>query len=502
MIPIASKDEAEKLRAQYSHEEFMRYCWQKPREPLLIGLHTREICRLIDQAMDDFRRNISTYLIIKVPFRHGKSDIISRYLPPHFLGEFPDSEVMVVTYASALAEGFSRFARGIIKSDSYKSLYPDIKLDKNNSGVQQWGIDGHLGTCTASGLTSGITGKGATLAILDDYCAGRTDAESEVMRNGAWEHFKDDFTTRLAPCCICIILATPWHTDDIIGRIENKLNPNSPDYDKDYYPFKIVTFPARDGDVEIGVKDYSRYGDREYHMENRKYKWLFPERFSERWYLQKFASLGSYSSSALLQCNPVARGGNQINISRIKFHHSEEEFPDVRYYRVWDLAHTAKQTQKADPDWTSGTLLAYTWNGQMWELWIKHVARIRDKAPARDNFIKAVAERDGMGVAVAVEYSADAIDAYNQMSEILRGLRSVIAIRCKGDKVARAAYIEPIFEAGNVHVLEGDWNLDWLSEVRDFPSVKHDDQVDNLTAGHTLCCSPKQEAAAGDVSGL
>jgi len=503
MIPIASKDEAQKLRAQYSHESFMQYCWQKPREKLLVGMHTREICRLIDQAMDNFRRNISTYLIIKVPFRHGKSDIISRYLPPHFLGEFPDSEVMVVTYASDLAEGFSRFARGIMTSDSYRSLYPKIKLDKKNGGVKEWGIEEHLGKCSASGLTSGITGKGATLAILDDYCAGRADAESSVIRNSQWEHFKDDFMTRLAPCCICIILATPWHTDDIIARVQNKLDPNHKDYDPNYPPFKVVTFPAMDGDVEIGVKDPAKYGDRKYHMERRKYKWLFPERFSESWYLQKFATLGSYSAAALLQCNPVIRGGNQINTSRIKLHYNEAEFPEVRFTRVWDLAHTAKQTQKADPDYTSGTLLAYTLNNDgTWSLWIKHVARIRAKAPERDNFIRAVTEHDGAGVPVAIEYSSDAIDAYNKMEEILRGRRSVIAVKCKGDKVARTAYIEPIFEVGNVHILAGDWNFDWLAEVSGFPNWNHDDQVDNLTCGYVLYCTPKQEATAGDVSGI
>ena len=63
-----------------------------------------------------YRKGESTFLLITVPFRHGKSDIVSRYLPPHFLGEFPEDEIMLVTYAAGLAEGFNRFARGLVRT--------------------------------------------------------------------------------------------------------------------------------------------------------------------------------------------------------------------------------------------------------------------------------------------------------------------------------------------------------------------------------------------------
>ena len=164
MKTINSKT-VEKLKARYSHRQFMDYTWLDS-TPMQAGLHTKEMCRLIDKAIEDYRNGLSTFLVVKMPFRHGKSQIISRYLPPHFLGEFPNSEVMLVTYASSLAEGFSRYARKILKSTEYQELYPEIKIDKNNSGVQEWGIQDKLGTCRASGLTSGITGKGVSLRYI------------------------------------------------------------------------------------------------------------------------------------------------------------------------------------------------------------------------------------------------------------------------------------------------------------------------------------------------
>ncbi len=491
-----------KLLAQRKHENFIKYCWQNNSEPLSVGLHTRELCRLIDEAFETFRNGESVFLVVTIPFRHGKSDCLSRYLPAHFLGEFPDCEVMLATYSLSLAQGFSRFGRGLIRTKEYKELYPDVDIAKDSSSIQQWGIQGHLGGVTAGSISAGLTGKGYHLGLLDDYCGSRADAESENLRNTAWEHFTNDFFTRRAPRSITIVLATPWHTDDIIGRIKQRIDPNSPKYDPHFPKFKVVSFPAKNGDVDIKVRNREKYGDNLYHEEHVHYDYLFPERFSPEWYEQQFASLGDYASSALLQCNPTIKGGNLLNLTKMVVHHNINDFPNIKFYRIWDLAHTQKQTQKDDPDWTSGTLLAYRKvDGDKWELWVKDVARIRANAPERDNFIRAVAEKDGVNVTIAVENSIESKDALNHLQYIFNGRRIVRGINCKGDKVSRMSYVEPIFDGGNVHYLSGGWNLDWINELKEFPSGKHDDQIDNLSAGYELCCNNNGAPIIGGISG-
>lgn len=501
-----------KYRAYDNLLDFMRYTWQKPQEPMKIGLHTLGICSLLDKAFEDYNKGISTFLIIKVHFRAGKSDIISRYSIPYFLGKHPDNDVMLVTYASSLAEGFSRFNRNLVRSEQYQDIFSSEKYVVDG-GVEQWGFEGHNGVVTASGISSGITGKGYVYGITDDYLSSRASAESQTIRDTLWEHFTNDFLTRRAPVSITVVLATPWHVDDIIGRIEQCINPESEKYNPDFPKFKVVSFPAIDGEVDIDLHDRTIYKDSLYHHEHIKYDYLFTDkvlsngyklegRFSEEWYKQQFASLGSYAASALLQCNPQQKGGNLIDTSKIVFHADTKDFPQVKYYRFWDLAHTAKQTQKDDPDWTSGTLLAYTKVNGLWHLWIKDVARIRAKSPERNNFILAVTEKDGMNVPVIVENSLDSKDAVSDMQTILKGRRIVKPINIKTDKVARVGYIEPIFEAGNVHVVRADWNRDWLEEVKAFPSGKHDDQVDNLTAGYFECCQSQGTLQIGRVSGI
>lgn len=484
---ISDYEEIQKILAQRKHERFMKFCWQNRTNEFLVGIHTHYICRIIDHAIDKFRKGQSSFYIVTVPFRHGKSDCISRYLPPHFLGEFPDCEVLLATYSLSLSYNFSKFCKNLINSDEYKILYPNIKLSRQATSVQQWNIDGHLGGFGASALGASLTGRGYHLGLLDDFCSSREAAESYVIREKMWEQFTNDFLTRRAPVSITIILATPWHVDDIIGRIKARIDKNSEKYDENFPQFKVVSFPAKNGDIDI--VDKTSNGDIVHN--HIQYEYLFPERFSKEWYEQQFASLGSYASSGLLQCNPQIRGGNLFEMSAIKIHKDDSDFPKTKYFRVWDYAHTAKQMQKDDPDWTSGTLLAFTKIEESWHIWIKDVVHFRGKAPERDNLVRSVAEADGMGVGIAVENSVDSKDAVSQLQTALRGRRNVIPLNINIDKIARAGYVEPIFEVGHVHIVRGDWNRAWLEEFTAFPSGKHDDQVDNVTAGYQLCCKPR-----------
>lgn len=469
---------------------FMKRFWRKKGSPLKVGLHTKAICDHIDTAIKNYDKGISSFLIITVPFRHGKSDIVSRYLPAFFIGNHPDDDIMVVTYSGGLSSGFTRFARDIVRTDEYKRIF-NHTISSESSANNNWQLNDGIGVVVGSGIQSGITGKGYNLGILDDYCANRADAESQLIRDKTWESFTNDFFTRQAPVCITIILATPWHIDDVIGRIKNITNENSRDYDPNFQKFDIISFPAKDGEAEVK----NNKGE----WEVVKYDYLFTPktlstgeviegRYNEDWYIRQFSALGEYNANALLQCNPMQKSGNYIAVSRIVIHDTEADFPNTKYYRVWDLAHTKKQTIKDDPDWTSGTLLTYTKVEGSWHLWVKDVSRIRESAGERDKFINNVTELDGESVTIAVENSVDSKDAVNHLQDILRGKRVVKALNINGDKVARASYVEPIFEAGNVHILKGSWNNEWVRELRDFPNGKHDDQVDNLSAGYELCC--------------
>jgi predicted phage terminase large subunit-like protein len=467
-----------KLLAVEHHIHFIDYVWQNPSETFVVGQHTRRICTLIDEAIDRFQNGESSFYLITIPFRHGKSEILSRKLPPHFLGLFPDCKVILCGHTAELTEGFSKEARDLIGERPYRELFPHISVSSRSSSASHWHIHNHEGECFASGLSGSLAGQGYHLGLLDDFCSRRADAESETIREKTWDSFTNNFMTRRAPVSITIVLATPWHTDDIIARIHCKMKdePNFPQ-------FTVVKMPAFSDDYPSGM--------------------LFPERFDKKWYDEQRATLGTYGTAGLLQCDPVTRGGNLLNTDCIQQHQSLDEYPDIRYYRVWDLAHTAKERTKSDPDYTSGTLLGMQKVGGVPHLWIKDVRRMQKDAPERDKAILAVTEADGQAVQVGIESSIDNKDAYRYLSNMLWGKRVVVPVYIKNDKVVRVTPLEPLFQAGNVHVpTNAAWLPAWIHEVSAFPSGAHDDQVDNLSAGYMLCNNTEGAISRSPISGL
>src|SRR6266487_71341 len=434
-----------------------------------------------------FRRGESTFLQIKCPPRHGKSDLVSRYLAAHFLGEFPEKKVMQVAFRQGLASLFSGFGRNLIQTEPYQELYPGVRLSNESAAKDLWTIMTPEGVHTggalmASGLTSGLTGSGFSLGILDDFCGSRADAESRTIRDNTWNAFKDDFLTRRAKVSIVIVLATQWHYDDVHGRIQSmmKSEPNFP-------RFEDLTFPAKAEKFKIP----GAYGQ----------EYLFEEFFGKKYYQEQYAILGPYSSASLLDCSAYLRSGGRFSEVGIVWEDNIVVDTSKRWVRVWDLAHSAKQRGGDDPDWTSGTLLAFEERpgDPVRHLYIKSVRRTRAGALERDAMIKATADKDGPYVTQGLEISLDTKDAAEYLANALKDY-TFTPISVTGDKGARATPLEVMFATdGNnhdnphVHVQRAEWNDAWLDEVLRFDGMgkEHDDQVDNISAGYILLIGAK-----------
>jgi len=471
--------------ARESHLDFMDYTWPKTLDdPLIEGYHTREICSAIDESFEKLRHGESSFYLVNVHHRAGKSDIVSRFLPAHFVGEFPDKEVIQTSYKAELAATFSTYGRNIFRSEKYQELYPNIRLSTETNKKNDWVIvDKDTkkplgGKSYSTGLSSGLTGSGMSLGVIDDWFAGRAEAESTTMRNRVWEAFTNDFMTRRAPASIIFIIGTLWHWDGLANRIRNEMkkNPNFPQ-------FKELIFPAK----------------REQSPNPEKYpgEYLFLERYDAGWYREQYATLGRYGAAALLDCNPTMRTGGLLDTTGIVYHDKVDlEIPadtEIQWGQVWDLAHTEKQRTGDDPDWTSGTLMGFQIKpgDVIPHLWIKNVSRCRKGAKGRDEFIRIATMQAGKFVKSGIESSIESKDAY----EYIRGAVPEYnwnKIPILGDKTVRIAPLEPIFETiGHVHLVRGDWNEDWIEEIIRFDGsgAGHDDQVDNLSAGYIMLMS-------------
>lgn len=445
-----------------------------PARPYVWGRHTHAICAEIQEAVETIERGGTYYAIISVPPRHGKSDQASRRAGPWFLLRNPDCEVILATYAAEISEGFSREARRCF-TEAAPAYGVRLSADLNQVGA--WAIDGHKGAFYAVGLGGAITGRGASLMIVDDYCKGREEAESEIIRDRVWDSFRNDLMTRRAPAHAVIIVATRWHEDDLVGRILSQMEK-----DADFPKFRLVNFPA--GSDDDG--------------------WLFPERFKPEWYRSTRAVLGTYGWESLYQGNPKPRGGGLLRADLVRVV-PEDAWPfdlgtglprvkgqaTVRWARGWDLASTAKERIKDSPDYTVGTNAGF--DGRI--LWVRDVVRGQWTAPKRDSRIEDCARRDGPRVPVRIETVAGYKDTAENMKERLRGIAKVTVKVPNTDKVTRASILEPLFEAGCVCVLDAPWNKEWIDELNAFPRVKHDDQVDSLVNTVADDLQPRRKAS-------
>jgi len=155
---------------------------------------------------------------------------------------------------------------------------------------------------------------------------------------------------------------------------------------------------------------------------------------------------------------------------------------DLRKVRAWDLAATEAR-HADDPDWTTGVLLG---KDQANVYHVLDVRRVQASPRSVEALVRQTAELDGRSVPIWMEQEpgasgATVIDHYTR--NVLSGW-TFKGERSTGEKTVRAHPVAAQAEAGNVKVLRGAWNKDFLDEIESFPLEGkgiHDDQIDSLS---------------------
>lgn len=464
--PEEARYELVRRKAQTDMMAFLHWVWWMPR-PLRIGRHTRALCARLTRAVDDWLEGKSTYLVVNMPFRHGKSDLVSRALPAYFLGraakEQPD--MIMSGYGTELVKGFSKKVQNILRSPAYQQLFPGVVPSATYHAVNDWQVEGSTGAVTAVGIGGSITGKGGHLIILDDYCKNREEAESKTLRDKLWESFSDDLMTRVnTPAAIVIVCATRWHTDDIVGRIFEEMKK-----DPSYPRFETLIFPAR----KVGQDGWDT---------------LFPELYPAEWYAAQRAQLGTYSAAALLDCNPISDAMKTFRSDWLCFYNNAPHRSQMNVYTFVDGANSKKEQADFTTMWTIG----YAQDGNRYVLDLVHdrlslterteeLFRIhRDpKLKPNNTFFEQV------GAMSDVAHIQDVQDREGWHFPI-------IPLNHRAPKENRIRSLVPIFEAhglwlprtmmkrhvdGTVH----DEIAEFIENEYDtFPACKHDDELDPL----------------------
>src|SRR5665647_494870 len=193
----------------------------------------KPIAEIFQKVVDSFIEGKGLKVAFSMPPRGGKSYITSMFAA-YWLGRFPELSVMRNTCSAGLYEEFSYATRGIVKSDKYKEVFPEIVLSKNRQNLASWSLDSSR-QCAyfGAGVGGNIIGKGANLAITDDLYSGMTDAMSDATQTSTKMWKQSEHNSRMEKSCPEIFIGTRWTMGDVIGEA---INSGSVDY--------VITIPA------------------------------------------------------------------------------------------------------------------------------------------------------------------------------------------------------------------------------------------------------------------
>jgi predicted phage terminase large subunit-like protein len=155
----------------------------------------------------------------------------------------------------------------------------------------------------------------------------------------------------------------------------------------------------------------------------------------------------------------------------------------VESVRYWDLAATAVEVAKQDPDYTAGCLMGRT-DDNLYV--VGDIRRMRDTPKTIEALMRHTADLDPPGTVVWVEREpGSAGKAYidHLRADVLPDV-SIYEDKVSGDKAMRAAPLASHAEAGFVKMVRGPWNRAWLDELESFPIGAHDDQVDATSGAY------------------
>lgn len=427
-----------------------------------------DICKRLEQFTQDVIDKKSPRLILTMPPRHGKSEIISKTFPAWFLGQFPHLEMIACSYNSALAMDFSRKVRGVMQDPDFVKIFPDGALDPKSQSAERWNTAAGGGYVSA-GVSTGITGRGMSIGIIDDPLKDRESAESETIRQGILDWYSSTFYTRLAPAGGIIIVLTRWHSLDLAGELLARLEREKKDaaeagieLPEDVDNWQLVNYPA------IAVED---------ELFRQKGEALHPERYPLSLLAKIKRTLIPRDWEALYMQRPMSDDGEYFQRHMFRYYDTAPSLDEMRVYAAWDLA----VSQKEHADYSCCFIIGVTKEDNIFVL-----DRIYGRFSSLE-ILEKMFECQRIWNPQIVGIESGQIELTLEPFLIKRQLEERITIpyeklKTRGkDKPTRARTLQGRLEQGRVFFPKSAiWTPDVVNEMLTFPLGRNDDQVDSL----------------------
>lgn len=437
-----------------------------------VNWHHKLLCEKLTQfANGEIKR-----LMVFMPPRSGKSELVSRRLPAYALGRNPDCKVIAASYGDVLARAMNRDVQRIIDTDEYREIFPNTTLNGSNvrakaegnalRNTDEFEIVGHKGSYKSAGVGGGLTGRGFNIGIIDDPVKDREQADSAVYREKVWDWYTSVFYTRQEKDASILLTVTRWHEDDLAGRIIRQQEETGEEWE-------ILTFPMIKEDEDDNPEDPREIGEP-----------LWPDKYSLEQCETMKRTMGTRDWEALEQQRPSPEGGNVIKREWFKYYDMDDlnvrpddepptSLDKLTIFNTVDLAASLKE--HAD------YFVCGTWGiGPGRLLYLLDIFRDRIGGERIKPVLRSIKNRWKSG-AQWIEKVGMQLAVIQQCKAAGLPVREFEPI---GDKLARAYAATPFMEQGKVYFPR---NAPWLgtfeNEILVFPAGAHDDQLDVLTMG-------------------
>lgn len=423
---------------------------------------------ILANALDKVRRREITRLLVLMPPRHGKTQLVSRHFPAYLLGKNPNEQVIGCSYSSELASSINRDVQRIMMTQRYQYAFPNVRLNDSNVVSTARGeklrnsrifeIVGYDGYYISAGIGGSIVGRGFTTGIVDDPIKNRQEAESLQFRNRIWEWWTSTFLTRAEGAMspggtdAIVVTLTPWHNDDLAARIIKHAKETGEDW-------TIIRFPAV-LDEEPANGDPREQGDA-----------LWPHKFDKVRLVAVRKAVGTRDWNALYQARPTSKEGNLFKKIWWRYYH-----PATTTKMKFTCVTASIDAAFKDLE-TSSYVVIQVWGVIGPDRYLLHQVRSQLSFLNTLAAIKQVNEEWPQIGKWLIEDKANGPAIINTLSRKISGL---LARNPKGSKESRAQSVVAQVEAGNVHLPYGaPWLEDFVDEFSAFP-VGTDDQVDAM----------------------
>ena len=432
--------------ARRNYEDYLAYCHGK-------GWKRTALSSFLAKNIQDFLEADTGHaydiLLIETPPQHGKSMAVTETLPSWYLGNHPDRRVIVAGYSEDFAERFCRRNREKLQRFG-KDIF-GIGIGKINRTVE-FELQDHPGRMIARGLLSGITGNPAELLIVDDPIKSRQEADSPAIRDRIWEEWQNSLKSRFAAGAKVIVIMTPWHEDDLAGRILQqeihvrllRLPIEAEKDDPLGRPTGAPLCPEL-GKGEVWLKDFKRA------------------------YIHDSGG-GARAWAALYQCSPRTEDGNLVRRSWWKRYDPR----DCPAFGTEVISVDAAFKGNENNDFVAITAWGKCGN----DYYLTDCLNRRLDFPGTLHAIRAMAKLHPGARAILIEDKANGPAVIQTLQKEL----FCIPVTPKGGKTARVNAVSPAIESGHVYVPQNaPWAEEFIDQWTAFPAGKHDDMVDSAS---------------------